>query len=88
LFFQFTSPEQSYAAALCEDTQRQQPQAPQTDGRSVQHPVQQHLSQQKIQKTGLSVQAPSSSNNDTLKAITVEQQIITELNEAVSEKAK
>jgi hypothetical protein len=50
------------------------------------YPMQQHLPQQKIQKTGLAVQAPSSSNNDMLKATPVVQQIITELGEAASEK--
>jgi hypothetical protein len=87
LFSKFTSPEQSYAAALRQDTQHQQPQAPQTDGKSVWHPVQQHLPQQEIQKTGLSVQAPSSIN-DTLKIATVVQLIVTELSEAASEKDK
>jgi hypothetical protein len=48
--------------------------------------VQQHLSQQEIQRTGLSVQAPSSSNNGTLKVATLVQQIMAELSEAVSEK--
>jgi hypothetical protein len=48
--------------------------------------VQQHLPQQEIQKTGLSVQAPSSRNSDTLKVATVVQQITTELSEAVSDK--
>jgi hypothetical protein len=84
----FTSPEQSYAGALCPDTQHQQPQAPQTEGKSMRCPMQQHLSQQEIQKTGLTVQASSSSNNDMLKVVTVVQQIITELNEYVSEKDK
>jgi hypothetical protein len=50
--------------------------------------VQQHLQQQEIQRTVLSVQAPSSFNNDTLKVATVAQQIITELSEAMSEKEK
>jgi hypothetical protein len=50
--------------------------------------VQQHLPQQEIQQTGLSVQAPSSSNNDMLKIATIVQQIVTEINEAVSEKYK
>jgi hypothetical protein len=57
LFSKFTSSQQSYAAALGQDTQEQQPQAPQTDGKSLQYPVQQHLRQQECQKTGLSVQA-------------------------------
>jgi hypothetical protein len=50
--------------------------------------VQQHLSEQEIQKTGLSIQAPSSSNNDTLKVATAVRQIMTELSEVVSEKDK
>jgi hypothetical protein len=56
-FSKFTSPEQSYAAALHQDTQYQQPQTLQTDGKTKQHPAQ-HLPQQEIQKTGLSIQAP------------------------------
>jgi hypothetical protein len=51
------------------------------------HPMQ-HLPQQEIQKTGLSVQAHRSSNNETLKVATVAQQIMRELNEAVSEEEK
>jgi hypothetical protein len=43
------------------------------------------LPQQEIHKTGVSVQAPSSSTIDTLKVATVVQQIMTELSEAVSE---
>jgi hypothetical protein len=85
LLAKFTPAEQSYAAVLRQETQQEQPQAPQTDGRSVQHPVQQHLSQQELQKTGLSVQAPSSSDNDKLKVATVVRQIMRELSEAVSE---
>jgi hypothetical protein len=50
--------------------------------------VQQHLPQQEIQRTGLSVQAPRSTNSDTLKIATVVQQIMTEPSEAVSEKDK
>jgi hypothetical protein len=50
--------------------------------------MQQHLPQQEIQRTGLSVQAPSLTNNDTLKVTTVVQQIMRELSEAVSEKDK
>jgi hypothetical protein len=38
--------------------------------------------------TGLSVQAPNSSSNDMIKVVTVVQQIMTELSEAVSEKDK
>jgi hypothetical protein len=44
---------------------------------------QQYLPQKKYQKTGLSVQAPSSSNNDTVA--TVVHQILTKLIKAVSE---
>jgi hypothetical protein len=50
--------------------------------------MQQYLPQQEIQRRGLSVEAPSSANSDTLKIATVAQQIMTELSEAVSEKAK
>jgi hypothetical protein len=46
--------------------------------------MQQHLPQQEIQRTGLSVQAPTSTYNATLKVATVVQQIVTEHNEAVS----
>jgi hypothetical protein len=59
-------------------------QAPQRDWKSVW----QHLPQQEIQKAGLSVQAPSSTNNDMLKVTTAVQQIMTGLGEAVSEKDK
>jgi hypothetical protein len=48
--------------------------------------VQQNLPQKKIQRTGLSVQAPSSNKNDMIKVTTVVQKIMTELSEAVSEK--
>jgi hypothetical protein len=87
-FSKFTSPELPYTDALHQDTQHHQPQALQTDGKRMRHPVQQHLPQQEIQKTGLSVQAPSSSNNDILNVIIVVQQMITQLSEAVSEKDK
>jgi hypothetical protein len=50
--------------------------------------MQQHLPQQEIQRTGLSVQAPSSSNNHMIKGATVVQQIITEVSEAASENDK
>jgi hypothetical protein len=50
--------------------------------------MQQHLTQQQIQMTGLSVQAPTSSNSGTLKAATVMQEIMTEHSEAVSGKDK
>jgi hypothetical protein len=36
-FSKFTSPQQFYATALPQDTQQQQPQAPQTEGKSVRH---------------------------------------------------
>jgi hypothetical protein len=85
-FSKFTPPKQSYAAALREDIQHQQPHAQQTEGKSLMHPVQQHLPQREIQKTCLSVQAPSSSNNDTLIVATVVQQIMTGLSGAVSER--
>jgi hypothetical protein len=90
LVSKFTSAEQSYIAALRQDTQQQQqqPQAPQKDWKSVHHPVQQQLPQQEIQKTGLSVQASSSSDNDKLKAATAVRQIMRELSEAVSEEDK
>jgi hypothetical protein len=50
--------------------------------------VKQHLPQQEIQKSSLSVQASSSSNSDVLQVATVAQKIMTDLNEAVSEKDK
>jgi hypothetical protein len=84
-FSKFTSPEQSYAAALRQDTQHQQLQAPQTDGKCSRHPVQQHLPQEEIQKTRLSVQAPSSPNSETLKLAPVVRHIMRKLSEAVSE---
>jgi hypothetical protein len=80
-FSKFTSPEQSFTAALHQDTKHQQPQVPQTYVKSLWTLVQQHLPQQEIQKTGLSVQAPSSSNNNMLKVATVVQHIMTELSE-------
>jgi hypothetical protein len=54
----------------------------------VQHPVQQHLPQQKFQKTGLSVQSPSSSDNEKLKVANEVHQIMTKLSEAVSEEGR
>jgi hypothetical protein len=72
----FFSPEQSYTAALHQDTQDQQPQATQTDGKSMK----QHLPQQEIQKTSLSV--------PVLQVATVVQQLMIELIEAVSEEGK
>jgi hypothetical protein len=74
-FSKFTSPQQSYTATLHQDRQHQQPQTTQTE--------QQYLPQKEFQKTGLSVQAPSSSNSDTVA--TVVHQIMTELSKAVSE---
>jgi hypothetical protein len=44
--------------------------------------------QQEIQETGLSVQAPSSSNNEMLEVVTIVQQIMTELSEVESEEDK
>jgi hypothetical protein len=41
-----------------------------------------------IQKTGPSLQTPSSSNNDMTKLVAVVQQIMTELTEAVPQKDK
>jgi hypothetical protein len=60
-----------------------QPQAQQADGKNERHPVQQHLLQPEIQRTDLSVKAPSSSNNDTVA--TIVHQIMTELSEAPSQ---
>jgi hypothetical protein len=80
-FSKFTSPEQSYTVALCQDTQHQQPQA---DGKSMQ----QHLPQHEIRRTGLSLQAPSASNSDKLKVTIVVQQIMTEFSEGMSKKQK
>jgi hypothetical protein len=54
-----------------------QPQAPQTYGKGLRTLVQQHLPQREIERTGVSVQAPSSTNNDMLKVVTVVQQIMT-----------
>jgi hypothetical protein len=79
-FSKFTSPQQSYAAALCQDKQHQQPQTTQTE--------QQYLPQEEFQKTVLSVQSPSSSDNDKLKVATEVRQIVKELSEAVSEEDK
>jgi hypothetical protein len=43
-----------------------------------------HFSEQEIQRTGLSEQVPSLTNNDTLKIATIVQQIMTELSEDTS----
>jgi hypothetical protein len=83
-FFKFTSPEQSYVDALRQDNQNQQQNAPQTEEKSIRHPVQQYMPQQKFQQTGLSVQAHSSSNNTTVDIVV--HRIMTELSEAVSDK--
>jgi hypothetical protein len=48
--------------------------------------VRQYLQQQEIQKTGLSVQAPSSANSEMTKVAIVMQQILTDLSEAVRKK--
>jgi hypothetical protein len=45
--------------------------------------MQQPLPTQEIQKTGLSVQTPSSSNNDMLKVAIEVEQIMIELSETV-----
>jgi hypothetical protein len=82
-FSKFASQEWSYAAALHQDMKYQISQALQTYGKSLQLPMQQHLPQQQMQRTGLSVQVPSSTNNDTLKIATVVQQIMTEVSETV-----
>jgi hypothetical protein len=76
MFSKFTSPEHTYASAMCQDTQHLQPKAPEANGQSVRHSVQKHLPQQEIQKTCLSTQAPGSSNNDMLQVATVVQQIM------------
>jgi hypothetical protein len=68
------------------DNQHQQPNALQAEAKSVQHPVHQYLPQQEFQKTGLSVQDPSSSNNDI--AAIVEHQIMIQLSGALSEEDK
>jgi uncharacterized protein YggL (DUF469 family) len=57
-------------------------------GRSWRSPVQQRLPKQEFQKTGLSVQAPSSANSDKLQVSTAVQHVMTDLSEAVSEKDK
>jgi hypothetical protein len=44
-----------------------------------------YLPQKEFQITGLSVQAPSSSNNNMLNVVTVVQQIMAKLTKAVSE---
>jgi predicted membrane protein len=75
LFSKLTSSQQSYADALRQDKQHQQPQAMQTE--------RQYLSQRKFQKTHLSVQVPSSFNNDTVASVV--HQIRIELSKAVSE---
>jgi hypothetical protein len=51
-------------------------------------PVQQHLLQQEIPKTGLSLQASSSFTSDMLKFATLVKQRTTAQSEAVSEKDK
>jgi hypothetical protein len=54
----------------------------------VQHPVQQHLLQKDFQKTGVSVQAPSSSDNEKLKVAAVVRQTMRKLSGAASEDDK
>jgi hypothetical protein len=77
-FSKLTSPQQSYAAALRQDKEHQEPQTTQTE--------KQYVPQEEFQKTGLSVQAPSSSNNDTVA--TVVHHIMTKLTKAESEKER
>jgi hypothetical protein len=85
MFFpKFTYQVQSYAAVL----HHQIPQALQTDGKNVEHPMQQYLPQQEMKITGLSVQATSLFPSDMLKVATVVQQNMTELSETLSEKDK
>jgi transcriptional regulator NrdR family protein len=67
--------------------QHQQLQSPATDGKKFRPSVQQQQLREKLQ-TGLSVQAPSSSVSDMLKIASVVQQIMTELNGALSEENK
>jgi hypothetical protein len=50
--------------------------------------VQQHLSQQEIQRIGMSVQVPSTAIIDKLKIAPVVLRFMTELSEAVTEKDK
>jgi hypothetical protein len=47
--------------------------------------MQQHLPQQVIQRTDLSVQATSFTNNDMIKIVIVVQQIMTQLSEATAQ---
>jgi hypothetical protein len=82
IFSKFTSPEQSFTAALHQDTKHQQPwekladpyaPASATTGNS--------------ENTSVSTD-PSSSNNDMLKVANIVQQIMTQLSEGASEKDK
>jgi hypothetical protein len=50
-----------------ETPQHQPTQAPHTYGKSFQTHMQQHLPEQEVQRTSLSLQAPGSTNNDLLK---------------------
>jgi hypothetical protein len=50
--------------------------------------MQLHLTQQEIYTTRLLVQALCLTNNDTLKVVTLVQEIMTELSEALSEEDK
>jgi len=81
-------PGQSFAAALRGDTQ-QDPQVQRAQ--QAQNPEDRAQIQPTMQKTGQSVQAPSvnsSSLDDMFKVATIVQQIMTELNGAVSEENK
>jgi hypothetical protein len=75
--------ELSFAAALHQDNQHQQPKEPQKEGNNIRHPVKHYLSQQEFQEPGLSAQAASSSINNTVA--TIVHQIMTELSGLVSE---
>jgi hypothetical protein len=66
-FYKFTSPEQSYSAALLQDTQHQ---PPQTDGKACGSLCSSICHNRKFRKK-VSVQAPSLSSSDMLKIATV-----------------
>jgi hypothetical protein len=82
-----TSSEQSYAGALCQDTQHQQTTGTADRREKLAVPrAATPAANRKFRKEVLTLQASSSSFNDMLKVATVVQQIITELSENVSEK--
>jgi hypothetical protein len=93
----YTTPDRSFAAALRGHAQSQEPQVIQAqhphpvtvEGREQVQPPRQH--QQPTQQTGQSVQATSvksSSLDDMFRVASAVQQIMTELNDAVSEEEK